>query len=322
MQKIAIIYTGEVRTCETTLPLFKKNVLLNSDFHVFSVVQSMNNIEYFKNIITENIGENLKSLTFFDKNDTTWNNLRDELLSNMNIDGSWIYYLKNSGSIIEYYQMYLAYKNMEEYENKHGFSYDYVLRFRTDTVLKDEINFNYEEYSKDYIRNLMYEIKTSMNYDKIISNDTITHFMNVFYYKNRVNYKNIRIHSKTNSNDFNYLLTIQNEEEFIRGVENYLKEGNYLITLRNNIIYFMKRKHMTNIHILGITYGNYKSENNDYWFNAESQLEQICIQNDIDFFSSTTELEDKSLYNYNHTDYFDENNNLLDNEYLFFIKRY
>ena len=46
----------------------------------------------------------------------------------------------------------------------------------------------------------------------------------------------------------------------------------------------MKRELMDKIHILGITYGKYKQENNNYWFNAESQLKQICIENKIDFF--------------------------------------
>ena len=44
---------------------------------------------------------------------------------------------------------------------------------------------------------------------------------------------------------------------------------------------------MTFIAPLGITYGMYKKNNEgDLWFNAENQLRQICIENEIDIFDS------------------------------------
>jgi hypothetical protein len=59
----------------------------------------------------------------------------------------------------------------------------------------------------------------------------------------------------------------------------------------------------------------------DYWFNAECQLKQICLDNEIDVYNSTTDLEGKSLYEYNKCNYFDESNNLLNKSYSFFIMR-
>lgn len=79
---------------------------------------------------------------------------------------------------------------------------------------------------------------------------------------------------------------------------------------------------MIHINILGITYGDYTIENNSYWWNAESQLKIISYKNNIDFYGSVTELEGISLYAYSHVNYFDENNNLLDTDFSFFIKRY
>ena len=84
---------------------------------------------------------------------------------------------------------------------------------------------------------------------------------------------------------------------------------------------FIKRELMSDIYILGISYGKYIMSNNNYWFNAESQLKEICIINGIDFFSSVNELEDSSLYNYNKSNYYDIDNNLKDDKYSFFIKR-
>jgi hypothetical protein len=319
MKKIAIIYTGEIRTCDSTIELFKKNVILNEDYHVFSVIQIKDNVDYYTNLIEKTLKDNLKSFVIFDKNDNNWIQLRDELLNNIDIGSNWKSYLANSGSMIEYYQMYLSFKNIQEYENKHNFKYDFVLRFRTDTVLKDMIQFDYSILNCEYIKNLFYKINQNTD---IISINSLTHFMNIVFNEKRIHYNKMEINSFVNSKQLNYLLTIQDEETFFKELENYIKNGNYVISLRKNVIYFMKRELMDTIHILGITYGKYKPENNNYWFNAESQFEEICCQNNIDVFNSTTPLEGNSLYNYNHHDYFDENNQLLENPYSFFIKRH
>jgi len=318
MTKIAIIYTGEIRTCETTLPFFKKNVLLNDDYHVFSVVQTTYNNDYYTNLIKENIQDNLKSLIFFDNNND-WVQIKTNLLNEMVLNEYWKYYLSNSGSMIEYYQMYLAYKNIQEYENIHDFKYDFVLRYRTDTVLKDIINFDLSRYNTEYIKQLFYKIP---NHSKIISKESLFYFMNIVFNEKRIDYNDMYLNNNVNTDQLNNLLSIQDEDEFFREVENYIKNGDYMISLRKNVIYFMKRSLMDKVHVLGITYGKYISSNNNYWFNSESQLEEICCQNKIDTFSSTSTLEELSLYSYNHVNYFDENNQLLDDKYSFFIKRY
>jgi len=320
MTKIAIIYTGEIRTCNSTIQFFKKNVLLNEHYHVFSVIQTTNEIDYYKKFIEETLNDNLKSFVFFDNNDDSWIQLKNELLNDINIDINWKSYIANSGSMIEYYQLYLAFKNIQEYENKHDFKYDFVLRFRTDTVLKDIIQFDYSRLNSEYIKKLYYKVNENIDFNSIQS---LTRFMNIVFMEKRIHYNEIvDINNFANSIQLRNLLTIQDEETFFKELEDYIKNGNYIISLRKNVIYFMNRKIMDTIHILGITYGKYKAENNDYWFNSESQFEEICCQNNIDIFNSTTQLEEKTLYNYNHQDYFDENNQLLDNQYSFFIKRY
>ena len=311
-KKIAIIYTGEVRTIEKTIQYFKENVIINDNCHVFAVLQT-SNIEYFDNLVKNNIGENLKSINWF-INDEEWFNLRENLLSQMtSVEDQWKNYLRTSGSMVEYYQMYLAYKNIEEYENVNNFKYDYIMRIRCDVVLTHQINFDFDSFTIDDVKSLLYEIKEINGYESIISYDVINIFMNSFYHKNRILCKNVTFSNNQFSTQFKNLLIKNDEpnenldENFIKSVYDYLLTGNYAITFRKNIIYFMKRKLFTNISNLGITYGSeHKMENNDYWFNAES----------------TTKLENDSLYGYNENVYFENNVLKKSHEFLFFIRRH
>ena len=52
-KKIAVIYTGEVRTIEKSIQYFKENVIINDNYHVFAILQT-NNIEYFDNFVKNN----------------------------------------------------------------------------------------------------------------------------------------------------------------------------------------------------------------------------------------------------------------------------
>ena len=123
--KIAIIYTGETRTIEKTIDYFKSNVLLNENCHVFAVLQS-NNVDFHDNYVKTHLGDNLKSLSWFDKNNQLWCDIREHLLYNMDISEDWKNYLRNSGSMIEYYQMYLAFKEIEKIEHLYNYKYEYM----------------------------------------------------------------------------------------------------------------------------------------------------------------------------------------------------
>ena len=326
-KKIAIIYTGEVRTIEKTIQYFKENVIINDNYHVFALLQT-NNIEYFDTFVKDNIGNNLKYINWFNNNEE-WISIRESLLSQMPLQDNWKNYLRNSGSMIEYYQMYLAYKNIEDYENTHNFKYDYIMRIRCDVILNHPIYFDWDSFTLNDVKSLLYEIKEINGFDSIISYDVINIFMNSFYHKNRILCKNVTFSNYQFSTQFKNLLikndenNENNEEKFIQSMLDYLLTGNYAITFRKNVIYFMKRNLFTNISKLGITYGTaHKMNNNEYWFNAESQLEQIFIENDIDVFDSTTSLEGASLYSYNEDVYFENTVLKKTHEFLFFIRRY
>ena len=337
-KKIAVIYTGEVRTIETTIKYFKENVLINNDFHVFATLQS-NNIAYFDQFVKDNLGDHLKSIVWLDKNDETWISIREELINKIvNVSDRWKDYLKNSGSMIEYYQVYLAFKNIEEYEKANSIKYDYVMRIRCDLVLTHPIYFNWDEYSLDIVKEYLYDIKNEKNLETIVCREVFITFMNSFYHKNRMLCKNITYGNNQNSEtfkqimnsiecneiDYNEIENIETNKEniFINAVYNYLLNGNYAITLRKNQIFFMKRHLFTNIAELGVTYGAHTTTNNDWWFNAESQLEIIIMKNGMDIFESVNNIEGDSIYSYNEHNYFENNELKKTHEILFFIKRH
>jgi hypothetical protein len=334
--RIAVIYTGEVRTIETTIDKFKENVLLNDDINVFAILKS-NNQQYYENLIKSKIGNNLKYLNWLDENDNEWIKIRNNSLHNIinNIGMSWVInYLMNSGSMEQYYQMYLAYKQIELYENTNNYKYDYILRFRPDTVLKDKLHFNFtdENYIKQLLEKLKlrFDKKEFLNKDLNLSNGTKSHLninsfnyiMSCLLFDNRIDYIE---HKDLDSNflddkDINY----SSENEFINSIISYLINGRYIIILRKDIIYFMPRILMKDIHLLGITYGNYFVNFENHWWNAESQLFNICIKYDIEVYNSTTELEHISVGgNYEHNIYYSNysKNEIKDDKFSFFIKR-
>lgn len=327
-KKIAIIYTGEVRTIEKTIEYFKKNVVINENYHVFAVLQT-NNIEYFDIFVKNNIGENLKCINWFDKNDE-WNEKQEKILSQMTtVSDDWKGYIRNSGSIIEYYQMYLAYKDIEEYEKKNYFYYDYILRIRCDVILTQPLYFDWYDFTLNDVKSLLYEIKEINDFKSIKSIDVLNIFMNSIYHKNRILCKNVSFSNNLCSEKINKIISKIHEDnedilnqKFVELLLDYIVNGDYAITIRKNQIYFIKRKLFTNISKLGITYGeSHKMENNFYWFNAESQLFQICRENGVDIFDSTTVLEEKSIYNYNENNYFENNVLKKSNDFSFFIRR-
>ena len=323
MPKIAVIYTGELRTIETTIDLFKKNVLKNEDYHVFALLQEQDNYLQYESFIKEKLGSNLKTINWLNKYDPTWVNIREKLLENININPYWKNYLRNSGSMIEYYQSFLAFSKIKEYEKINGIEFDFVLRFRTDTVLKDPIEFDMTKYTHEYIKDLLSELKDKFQSPTYFNNtEIIESFMTQFMIQNRDKYSNIRLNNIINSEEFHNIVNSTNEDEFINKLHDYIHNGKYIITIRENIIYFIKRKLYEKISHLGNTFGR-KYDYEEIWFNAECQLKAICVENNIDFFSSFTFLEDISIgyKEYDTNNYYTSDGELNNNEYTIFIKR-
>jgi len=155
----------------------------------------------------------------------------------------------------------------------------------------------------------------------------ITILMNSLYNRDRIYVLNqTKANIKLANNYLENIIKITKNDEFIIELNKYIKKGKYLITLRENVVYFIKRKYMTPISTLGFTYGMYMDPVNNYWFNAESQLKQICYENEIDVFNSSTTLEALSLYEYDEKNYYENDSTTLHaenckNNVYFFIRR-
>lgn len=319
--KIAVLYVGELRTYQSAIHYFKQHVLLNDDYHVFSVIQSNGTTEY-QQLFKDVIQTNLKKMVDFNKDDIDWNQIKEQLLDRMDVNEQWKSYLRNSGSMIEYYHLYLAYNLMVEYEKEHNLQYDFVIRIRVDTVIKTPFHFNWIHYTDEELSCIIDKIKTTHHIDTMISEQLLSVLMNTLLNENRIDFNKLRMCNMTTSLEFTQLLQNNTDAEFITNVNTYIKNKNFLIAFRENVCFVATRNVMEHVHLLGITYGKYVLDNNDiYKCNAETQLKTICNIHNIDYFSSVTEMEDSSLYSYDHHNYFDMSNNLIDNHYDFFIKR-
>lgn len=336
--KIAVIYTGDPRTMSSVIDKFVENVLTNENVHVFSVLQTKN-CEEIEKILLEKMGVHIKSINWFFKEDFSWNLLQKSNLQNMSIDDNCKQYLLNGGSMIEYFQLYITYNKIEEYENTHGIKYDYILRIRPDTIITRPIDFGFLNMNDETILKRLYNIAENTGESKLYSKQNITIFMNSLIDENRIQNNKITTTNyyendkyicnllEEDSDDFAWLInrsentTISNEM-IVNKLKNFIKNGNYVLAFRVNVIYFMNRKHLQNISELGIKYGTYNLTKNDYyWWNAECQFQSICIQNKMHFFNTDAEIESRSICCYMPELYYDNNGDLLNSFVFFFIKR-
>ena len=103
-------------------------------------------------------------------------------------------------------------------------------------------------------------------------------------------------------------------------LQNYILYGDYIVTFRSNLVYFTNRSCFEKICRLGIEYGCHNSQKeSQYFWNSESQFETICSDNDISIFNSDNLIESISLYEYEKSNYFDENNKLKKRDDLFYF---
>ena len=320
--RIAILYTGEERTIRGTMPYFKQNILSTNEVDVFAVIQSGDpaNTEAF---MRENI-PSLKSLQFFNRDDGVWQTIRENLLNTMNISDSWKHYLRTSGSMIEYYQLYLTYQGMIKEENNRGISYDYVIRCRTDVVYTRPLDFSWTTISEEEILSRFMVLKEKTG-ESMNSVKTVQLFMNSLIHPKRADSEFCDNTALINSKDavINAILQETDEAQFIKRMKDYIENGSYIITLRANIVYLLKRKFASLIPAIGVMYGLIRSA--DYgvqWFDAESQFKTFCHHYGLTTFESFTRIENSSMYEYDTNNFF-EGGVLRDrDDMLFFIMRH
>lgn len=307
--KVAVLYTGEIRTLEKTTPFFRKHILNSTNADIFATLQGTISCDKFENIVKYDFQDNLKSLHWFSREEYK---LQDHLINAMQLTPEWKNYLKNSGSMIEYYQLYLSFMKMREYEDVNGFKYDYVIRLRTDVVITRSFDFAWTQWSNEELKkhwnNVEEKIK-GVDVDVDVaktSKMSIVHFFHSFLSLKKVI-----------SPDIVDIIEMNDGEFFSKDNLKDAIQRKWLITVRKNVFYCGTRNAFADISRLGITYGLNKLEKYEHWFDAESQLQTICEKNRISVFDMTTKLEGESLYQYNRQHYFDDKNQLLENDSVF-----
>jgi hypothetical protein len=283
---IAVIYTGCLRTIKTTLPHFIKNILWNKNHHVFAILQNDGPADnaVVGDYLANQMGDHLKHIEWIEP--YSLDSYKYQLINDMPIDVMIKDYLYTSGSVVEYYQAYLAVGAIEKYEERENMRYEYIIRIRCDVVFTRPL-----------------DVVSRINDD-----DNINQRMNSL----------LGGVSRGGSALFE-----EHRPDPIPDLAKYIAEGNYVITMRKNVVYFTNRKHLDFIKTIALNYGQYITPHFAWW-DSESQFQAVCNLYGLTVYDSGLDIECKSLYEYDHTDYFedDECKVLKKTDALFFICRY
>ena len=317
--KRAVLFTGALRTIKKTMRYFKQNILLNSDVDVFACIQndtSTPNSEW-ESWLREEMGEHLKLIMWFSLDEhQDWVSIRDKLISHLNLSDYWKNYIKTSGSIIEYYQLYLAYLKMCSYEDTHQ-KYKYIIRVRTDTIFAKPVDFHWLNWSDSEVEERLQKINNELSLCKIevTPQNTLNYFMSTIISDSLIpNIQNII--TRYIPNQYNLILSTATE------LNKYIKSSSYILAIRANNLYIVSRESFNLIPTLSFIYGFLKSPHNDeYWYNSENQFQSACYFSGLAVFDYNTLFEDKSLYEYDEKRYFDLNFNVMNPAMLYCLVR-
>ena len=326
--KTAVILTGALRTIKKTIRYLKRNVLrsdlrsdLRSEVHVFACIQNdtSQSEEEWNAWFAEQLGDHLKCTVWFSPDRfPEWIATRDRLLEQIHLDAGWKNYLRTSGSMIEYFQLHLAYLRMCYHEGSMGTQYDYLIRARTDTIYNKPVDFHWLTWTDEEIANRIDCIRLHLDAMRVDVTDTkiINYFMNTIISDDLIlNLKEIMAEYCPSA--------IEDIELDPHLLGEYIREGRYILTIRKNNLYVVRRELFCMIPSLAFMYGQFVSPYSDaYWFNAECQFRSACYHSCLTIFDYNTLLEDKSLryaHEWNEEDFFTDG--VCDPRMLFCVVR-
>jgi len=326
--KIAILYTGQWRTVEQTLPHVQSLFVddLDKSFDVFACMDIVdsNLSDTYSTFLKSQWKSRLKSIDFSLSPSTSMDYIhwRDDQLDKMNLPDHQKNYLQTSGSMLEYVQLKRAYGTMLARHTQ----YNYILRLRGDVMITQPIPF--DRMHSPILENITNEWNSITKY-MISFKNKIAVFMSSLVDPMRSRRAIQDIHCFLNDDLIHNIQSTYEKEihskldDFYKQLLDYILHGNYVITFRKNVFYMGNPHSFSAIPLLGLNYGEHVDPGNDFWWNAESQFESVCRDHKITIFDSTTVHEDKSLYDYNATRYFDSKGRLKpDNDCFFFIQRH
>ena len=294
----AILLTGALRTIRKTMRFFKRNVLCAADRHevaVFACIQNdtQESEESWTAWLREEIGPYLLDVTWFSlERFPHWVTQRDLVLNHLVLSEAWKGYLRNSGSMIEYYQLQLAYMKMCLTESVGGFRYDYVIRARTDSIYVKPLDFHWLDWTAEDVLQRLNAIKKEMAESKLGTepSEVFRYFMCSLWSDDVIpNLAFITAEHVPSPVEAAVPLTA---EELRR----YLHEGRYIQTIRKNNLYVVRRDLFHFIPSLGTMYGFLQSPQADaWWFNAEGQFRDACYYSCLTVFEYSSAFEERSL---------------------------
>lgn len=313
LNNIAVFYTGEMRTINKCISYLKRNVLINDNVHVFATLQTHPYTEkYNESVLKDLLGIHLKSLIWFkNDDDPEYVSMRDNLIETGSVKcGDKIYYytpslkqyLKMSGTIAETYQYYLSYKKMAEYEIENNIKYDYIIRIRTDIVITKKIDFSFLTMTDEDLLKRLNKIKHKLLQNDGISKKCIIFLMNSLLDEDRMFYSDLNDNCVFSNN------TELNVIKNIRELNDYIKNGKYIITIRKNLFFLIKRDLFIPIYDFAFKYGKFINNGDgiqdNYFWDGETQFQRCLCYYGINQFNSTCLIEDESLYSYEKNKYF------------------
>ena len=330
--KVAIILTGALRTIKKTIPYFKKHLLLQpTDIYICVQNDTQESEETWNAWFKEELGKeelgkeelckkdiDIKSITWFSLYTyKDWVGHRELLLQNMRIDQTWKDYLRRSGSMIEYFQLQLAYMKMTDYEHYNRFEYDYLIRARTDSIYTKPIDFHWLHWTPSDVAERIEIVKEELRLSKISEELLFPYFMSTIVSDDVI--PNIQyIHAGY----YPYQGFVDPLD--LLSLHTYIKEGRYILTFRKNNLYIVRRNLFHLIPSLGTMYGQFKSLYSDqWWFNAEGQFTSVCYHAMLNTHDYNTDFEDRSVeaVGWNEADFFDCDFNCVNPRMLYCMVR-
>lgn len=318
--RVAVLYTGALRTVRKTLRYLKENVLsVNHHVDLFACVQNDTDQpdSVHQSWLCDELRDRLVALRWFKLDDFPgWVVWRNKTLEALPISDRWKSYLATSGSMIEYLQLHVAYQDLVAAELRQATRYDYIIRLRPDNMVAKPMDFHWLTWSDQQVADRLAVIRSTPG---VPDDDlSVLHLFMVTVFDDTLLSDPASLIGKTRWRHSDAAVPSAAAD-----VNQYLRAGWYILTMRKNNIYVVRRDLFHLVPGLAYLYGSLRSplEEQNWWWNSESQFENACYHSGLTMHDYNTTVEDRSLYEYDAARYFDEAGNVVNPRLVYCLVR-
>jgi hypothetical protein len=241
---------------------------------------------------------------------------------------------------------------MTEYEHIHHFTYDYVIRARTDSIYCKPVDFHWLSVTEQEVAERVQRIQ------QILQESAIQGIQQILQESAIQGIQQILVESAIQGIQQNlqespidlskivpyYMSTLLSDDSIpnisqiqatshlgisqvypdYTELHRYLTEGSYILTFRTNNLYIVKRSLFSILPTLGTMYGQFKAPHSDaWWFNAEGQFKSICYYAGITTYDYNSAFEDQSVEvnGWEESMFFDADFNCMKNTMMYCVVR-